>query len=159
MASESTRPYQFILSGFHRSGTSLTAQYLHRAGLNLGDNLIGANPSNPDGHFEDQDIVSLHKDILLANHREWYTPGPDLSAGANGFQARAKAVVNQFPTDQSLGFKDPRSSLLLPWWHQQLENPAAIIVYRHYAGCFHSLRNRHSLWSCGYPITTPYSTT
>ncbi len=144
MMSQSSRPHQFVISGFHRSGTSLTAQYLHRAGLNLGDNLLGANPSNPDGHFEDQDIVALHKDILAANHRDWFTPGPDLSSSADVFQARANALVNRFPTDRSFGFKDPRSSLLLPWWHQQLDNPAAIIVYRHYAGCLHSLRNRQA---------------
>ena len=133
-----------MISGFHRSGTSLTANYLHRAGLNLGNKLLGANPSNPDGHFEDQDIVALHKDILVRNHRDWFTPGPDLSANANEFRARAKALMSKFPTDESIGFKDPRSSLLLPWWHQQLDNPAAIIVFRHYTGCYHSLRNRQA---------------
>ncbi len=141
---QSTRPHQFIISGFHRSGTSLTAQYLHRAGLNPGDNLLGANPSNPVGHFEDKDFLVLHKDILAANHRDWFTPGPDLSVSAASFQTRAKALLNQFPTDESIGFKGPRISLFLPWWHQQLNNPAAVIVYCHYAGFFHSLRNRQA---------------
>ena len=74
MTCKSLRPFQIIISGFHISGTSLTAQYLHRAALNLGGKRMGANPSNTDGHFEDCDIVALHKDMLAANQRDWFTP-------------------------------------------------------------------------------------
>ena len=144
MTSQNKQAPQLIISGFHRSGTSLTAQYLHLAGLNLGTNLIGSNPSNPDGHFEHHEFVSLHKDILSANNREWYTLGGDLSSSATNFEHQARTLLKQFPADQPMGFKDPRSSLLLPWWHRQLENPAAVIVFRHYASCYHSLRNRQA---------------
>ncbi len=144
MISKTQRPFQIIISGFHRSGTSLTAQYLHRAGLNLGDKLMGANPSNPDGHFENCDIVALHKDMLAANQRDWFTPGPDLSSSVQGFRERARTLLAQFPADQDMGFKDPRSSLYLPWWHELLDRPASVIVFRHYAACYHSLRNRQA---------------
>lgn len=144
MHSDTQNPFQIIISGFHRSGTSLTAQYLHRAGLNLGDRLMGANPSNPDGHFEDCDIVALHKDMLAANQRDWFTPGPDLSSRVPEFRERARNLLAQFPADQHMGFKDPRSSLFLPWWHELLDRPAAVIVFRHYAACYHSLRNRQA---------------
>jgi len=38
---------QLIVAGFHRSGTSLVCQVLHRAGLFLGYDLLGAVFSNP----------------------------------------------------------------------------------------------------------------
>jgi len=44
---------QFIVSGFHRSGTSLTMQALVKAGLCAGNRLMPAHPSNPDGHYEE----------------------------------------------------------------------------------------------------------
>ena len=55
-----------VVAGFHRSGTSLVTEILSRAGLFVGDDLIGANPSNPYGHFEDREVVRLH-DRLLAD--------------------------------------------------------------------------------------------
>ncbi len=144
MSTKSQTPYQIIIGGFHRSGTSLTTQYLHHAGLELGGTLMGANPSNPDGHFEDRDIVELHKRMLAANHRDWYTPGPGLSDNVQGFDEQARDILQKFPADRSMGFKDPRSSLFLSWWHRLLDRPAAVFVFRHYAACYHSLRSRQA---------------
>ncbi len=142
--SENQSQHQLIITGFHRSGTSLTAQYLHRAGLNLGDNLLGANPSNPDGHFEDRDIVALHQEMLQAAGRDWHTPGKGLSESAGAYSTHAQNILARFQPDRPFGFKDPRSSLFLPWWHAQLKRPCAVIVFRHYAECFRSLRYRQS---------------
>ncbi len=55
---------QLIIAGFHRSGTSVTAQLLHGAGLFLGYELLEALPSNPYGHFEDREVVELDRQIL-----------------------------------------------------------------------------------------------
>jgi len=38
----------------------MSAQALLRSGVHLGDSLIHADPSNPDGHFEEL-IVTKHK--------------------------------------------------------------------------------------------------
>ena len=48
---------QLIVAGFHRSGTSLVCQLLHRAGLFLGYDLLGPAFSNPHGHFEDTEVL------------------------------------------------------------------------------------------------------
>ncbi|MFK7860682.1 MAG: hypothetical protein AB8B64_17820 [Granulosicoccus sp.] len=105
---------------------------------------MAANPSNPDGHFEDCDIVALHKDMLAANQREWFSLGTDLSSKVQGFTGRARTLVARFPADQHMGFKDPRSCLFLPWWHGLLDRPASVFVFRHYTACYHSLRNRQA---------------
>lgn len=62
---------QLIITGFHRSGTSTTAQLLHRAGLFFGYELLEALPSNPYGHFEDREVVNLHPQILAGDVWAW----------------------------------------------------------------------------------------
>ena len=62
-----------LVSGFHRSGTSLVAQTLHSNGVNLGENLMGASFGNPNGHFEDLSIVELHDELLNLHGLDWQT--------------------------------------------------------------------------------------
>ena len=69
---------QLIIGGFHRSGTSATARLLHRAGLFLGYELLEALPSNPYGHFEDREVVDLHRHILNGNEQTWLVDEPHL---------------------------------------------------------------------------------
>ena len=45
-----------VVTGMHRSGTSMVAAYLQQAGVSIGRNLIGPAPGNPRGHFEDRDF-------------------------------------------------------------------------------------------------------
>ncbi len=68
---------QLVNSGFHRSGTSMLAQMLCNAGVELGDNLAPPQPSNPDGHFEDFEIVQLHDTFLYTNQTDWKYTGPN----------------------------------------------------------------------------------
>ena len=50
-----------IISGMHRSGTSLIAGMLAQAGVDLGDRLVPAARDNPLGFFEDADFVAFHE--------------------------------------------------------------------------------------------------
>ena len=61
------RPPVLVIGGMHRSTTSLAASILAAAGLNLGDDLMGAGTGNEAGHFEDNDFYMLHQRILAAN--------------------------------------------------------------------------------------------
>src|ERR687896_198189 len=70
--------HQLIVAGFHRSGTSLVCQLLHRAGLFLGYNLLGPAFSNPHGHFEDTEILEIHQQILADNGHTWLVSEPFL---------------------------------------------------------------------------------
>ena len=51
----------------HRSGTSLTSNWLHQCGLFLGENLIGPDIGNKFGHFENEDFLHLHVQTLRQN--------------------------------------------------------------------------------------------
>ena len=63
-----TRPETFIITGMHRSGTSLVARFLHLSGVDMGKEWIDPNEDNPLGYFEDADFVSLHQRILARNN-------------------------------------------------------------------------------------------
>src|SRR5919197_2381254 len=58
---ESLMPVAIV--GMHRSGTSLVAQVLAKAGLYLGrtDDLIPAGPDNPDGYWEHAGFHGLNE--------------------------------------------------------------------------------------------------
>ena len=52
------------LLSMHRSGSSLTTQVLQRLGMSLGPfELIGAEPTNPYGHFEAEPFHRLNRRI------------------------------------------------------------------------------------------------
>jgi len=136
---------QVIICGFHRSGTSMSAQALSRGGLYLGESLIQADPSNPDGHFEDIDTVNLHDAWLAQNNSDWCRTG-DLPAieAAQASQELMSIIKRMDAAASHWGIKDPRATLFLPLWQQVLMQPVFVMTYRHYASCVDSLRRRQA---------------
>ena len=63
-----------IITGMHRSHTSLLTQCLHLAGMYIGDNLLEANQYNSQGHFEHRDIVAFHENLIdeYQLRSKWY---------------------------------------------------------------------------------------
>jgi hypothetical protein len=136
---------QLIIAGFHRSGTSLTAQLLHRAGLFLGDDLLDANPSNPYGHFEDWDVVGLHQNIFADNGLTWIVGEPFLPVIRPSRWERMKQIIERRNSEHRLwGFKDPRACLFIMLWKYLLPDAKVLLVYRHFTGPTRSLASRHS---------------
>jgi hypothetical protein len=134
-----------IVAGFHRSGTSATARLMHRAGLFLGYELLGALPSNPYGHFEDKDIVALHHQILIDNDLTWLVGEPFVPVVDERRWQRMRELVERRNTEHRLwGFKDPRACLFLPLWKYLLPSAKVLLVYRHFSGSTYSLGRRHS---------------
>jgi hypothetical protein len=136
---------QLIIAGFHRSGTSATAQLLQRAGLFLGDDLLEALPSNPYGHFEDWEVVTLHNQILTDNEQTWMVGEPLLPVVNERRWQRMRQIIERRNAEHRLwGFKDPRVCLFLMLWKYLLPDAKVLIVYRHFSASTHSLGRRHS---------------
>ena len=136
---------QLLIAGFHRSGTSATAQLLHRAGLFLGYELLEANPSNPYGHFEDREVVDLHQQILADNERTWLVGEPFLPVVNPGRWHRMRQIIEQRNTEHRLwGFKDPRMCAFMMLWKYLLPDARVLLVYRHFSESTRSLGKRHS---------------
>ena len=65
-----------LITGMHRTGTSMVAKALHLAGLYLGRerDLIEAAPDNPSGFYEHAGFVRLDDDLLAATGGAWIIP-------------------------------------------------------------------------------------
>jgi len=136
---------QLIVSGFHRSGTSMLMQALVNARLYAGESLIGGDPSNPDGHYEDIDTVNLHNAWLQEQGSDWCHTGElpliTLAQAADGIAPIQDRLDD---SQQDWGIKDPRTCLFLAHWFKHLSNPHGVFIYRHFASCLHSLQRRQA---------------
>lgn len=102
-----------IVLGGHRSGTSCIAGILHHLGIPMGEQLLGANPGNPAGHFEDVAFLSLNK-LILGEDKEptaWREPVPDFAPFREQYRA---LVAARNRTHDMWGVKDPRLCFVLP---------------------------------------------
>lgn len=121
-----------IVTGMHRSGTSLTASILMSAGVDMGDRLLSADSDNPRGHFEDIEVLLFHQRVLAAN-----------GMSADGFVAqgepevpalmRAEAhdiVAARRAKGRPWGWKEPRTALFLDFWEQLLPESRFVLVFR-----------------------------
>lgn len=136
---------RLVIAGFHRSGTSATAQILHRAGLFLGYELLEALPSNPYGHFEDREVVELHQDLLADNGLTWLVDRPLLPVVGDERWAKMRQLVERRDAEHALwGFKDPRMCMFMMPWKYLMPDMKVLLVYRHFSECTYSLGRRHS---------------
>jgi hypothetical protein len=137
---------QLIVAGFHRSGTSLVCQLLHRAGLFLGYNLMGASFSNPHGHFEDVEVVDLHEQILADNGRTWMVSERFLPVITEYRWRHMERVIQRRDAERDLwGFKDPRVCSFMMVWKHLLPSARALLIYRHFSDATYSLGRRQSV--------------
>ena len=122
----------------------MTMQVLKQAGLYIGEELTPADPSNADGHFEDVQTVALHDDWLAQNNSTWLHTGAPPSVSCLEASRGIRSIANRLSAESRVwGIKDPRASLFLPYWFDNLTAPAGVFTYRHFASCHDSLLRRH----------------
>ncbi|MFK7802343.1 MAG: sulfotransferase [Anaerolineae bacterium] len=133
-----------IITGMHRSGTSLIASILQSGGLNIGTHLQGPGYGNLRGHFEDKTFQEFHEKLLRRNKESWLTKKPLQNPNFNASETKsAKAIITTKSSKSVWGWKDPRTSLFLEPWQKILGNKARFIfVYRHPAEVVLSLMKR-----------------
>jgi hypothetical protein len=158
----SSAPPIFI-TGMHRSGTSLTTNLLRQCGLWLGpdDELLGPAPSNPDGHWEKKAIVELHDIVLSELGGGWdYVPEfpekwPDRYPSQ---RERAVEIHSSLARPKPWGWKDPRASLLMPFWFALEPEARVIICLRNPLEVAESLRQRAPMsYSLGLKLWRTYN--
>ena len=145
-----SEPTIVCIVGMHRSGTSLVAQLLHALGLDLGpeEHLMRPSPANPTGHWENEPITELNDDILTRLGGTWSRP-PELAAGwertpeLDDLRHQARELIRaEFAGSERWGFKDPRTSLTLPFWQRILPPMRYVICLRNPVDVAFSLRAR-----------------
>ena len=130
-----------IISGMHRSGTSMITSYLQESGLLLGDRLLVGNKDNPKGYFEDVDFLKMHQDILYNATKDGKGGWKDVGFTADGvfdtsilpkYKEQAKNLIAQKQAKNTgvWGWKDPRTSLLLDFWEEIIPEAKYILIFR-----------------------------
>ena len=136
---------EVIIAGFHRSGTSMVTQLLHSAGLFVGDDLLGARPSNPFGHFEDREVLKLHDSILRDNSYNWQVDEHLIpTVFPERWNAARQIVKNRRLQHQLWGFKDPRVCMFLGLWHHLMGDAKVLLVFRSAVDSVSSIARRHA---------------
>jgi len=146
----------------HRSGTSFAARVLELVGVSLGssEGLLPPGGDNPAGYFENKAIQELDDELLAHLGGSWdqppvLDPGWEQSPELDRFRDRAAAVIDRdFPTEDGrnllgpsplIGFKDPRVSLLLPFWRTVVPVVATVVLVRDPREVAASLRVRNDI--------------
>ena len=141
-----------LVVGMHRSGTSAVTRALSELGLDLGgDPLMSATEANPTGHYEVGRLMAINDELLDAVGGRWSAPpaaGPDEVAALveTELAPRARRQIDQVFAGDGWVWKDPRTSLLLPFWRSVLDpEPAIVAVLRHPIEVARSLEARDGM--------------
>jgi hypothetical protein len=126
----------------------MVARLLNLCGLDLGpeEEMLPPDSNNPAGYWENTAVVDLNDELLTALGGSWdvvpvtddWATAPDLAA----LFRRAQAFAARFHGRSSWGWKDPRSSLTLPFWKRLLPGLRIVVCVRHPLEVMASLRRR-----------------
>ena len=139
-----------VVLGMHRSGTSLIASLLHNAlGVKMGERFWGNDPYHKHPNLEDLDFVQLNAQLLRSaggqGNIAWREPPTRAAILALGesvvIQERIRSLVER-KQHGLWGFKDPRSCLTAPLYHEHLVSPHYIVVVRRHEDIIKSLKKR-----------------
>lgn len=152
-ASSPNEPRRIVVAGMHRSGTSLVTRVLNLLGLELGDHdaLIPPSRNNPHGYWENRHIVATNDNVLAklggswkhppSSPKQWYADPHLQELRSEAF----KVLSESFPNDADIVLKDPRFSLLLPFWRTVTPVSATLVCIRDPAEVAQSLGKRDGL--------------
>jgi hypothetical protein len=134
-----------IITGMHRSGTSLITNWLSRCNLQIGERLVGSDVGNIDGHFEDMEFLKLHEDILQNNNLHvsgLVDSKTDIELSLYQLEKLKSVIrVKQQLYDQ-WGWKDPRTCLFLNIYAELIPDAKYLVIARDYNSVVNSLLKR-----------------
>lgn len=144
-----------IITGMHRSGTSMVTRLLNLCGLDLGpeEQLMPPAPdNNPEGFWEHLALVAINDEILHHHGGSWKHPpvfpaGWETSANMRALCEHAAALPATCGFKAPWGWKDPRAALTLPFWKTVWPDQRVVICIRNPVEVALSLLKRDGL-SC-----------
>lgn len=145
---------QVVVTGMHRSGTSVITRLLSESGCFLGnsDDLMPAKPDNPTGFWEHLGAFDINVKILAAAGVDWDTSiGGEIEAISDRVRAEISTEILEFVAEMSKNeiwaVKDPRLAMTYPFWRPMLSEPALVWCVRNPLEIGTSLRGRN-----GFPV-------
>lgn len=144
-----------IVTGMHRSGTSLVAMTMENLGVSFGDHaaFYAADQWNAKGYFERRDVMDINSRMitgfdrtesalaaLAGQVRYLLEPSLDRIAARGARYADEVRAVAKEPGVQ--GIKDPRFCLTWSAWGASVDIEACVVCIRHPFEVADSLRRR-----------------
>ncbi len=129
----------------------MVARILLECGVDLGprEDLLEPNKGNREGYWENRRFNEVNDRLLDRLGGGWDVP-PKLDDGWENseelleLKELARRLVAEFPTDRPWGWKDPRTSLTLPFWRQVAPGLKVVVCVRDPLEVSHSLSRRDS---------------
>lgn len=129
------------VTGMHRSGTSLAARAVNLLGVFFGSpsSLMPPGSDNPAGYWENRAVKELDDELLAQLGGTWDVPpvlarGWELAPSLDQLRHRAANILErdlELAAARGLvGWKDPRVSVLLPFWRTVVPVDATVLVIR-----------------------------
>ena len=137
--------------GFGRSGTSLAMRLLNLMGVDIGpeaDLVPPVEAENPRGYWEPRWILELNDEILAMLGTDWWhplraEPGWERRPEFDSLRERARGMLEKkFGSAPLWGWKEPRTTLTLPFWRELIPNARYVICMRSPADAISSLQRR-----------------
>lgn len=126
-----------VVLGFHRSGTSMVTRMLNLLGVDLGDEAALLAPEERDnarGYWEPRWMIELNDELLAVLGTSAFEPfraesGWERSPTLDPLRERARTLLHEhFAERPQWGWKDPRTSLTLPFWRELVDAPLKCVV-------------------------------
>lgn len=143
------RQMPVCIAGMHRSGTSMVTRLLNLCGLYLGrDNeLLESAPDNPEGYWENTRFMILNDEILAELGGAWdfpplFSEGWELKPEFIPLKEKAGKLLEEFKGHKPWGWKDPRSSLTIPFWETLISGMKVVVCLRNPLEVAKSLHKR-----------------
>jgi len=137
--------------GFDRSGTSVTTRLLNLLGMYLGpmgDLLEPDATDNPRGYWEPRWVIALNDELLaMRGGTQWRPPraepGWEWRPEFEPLRERAaRLLADKFGAATLWGWKDPRTTLTLPFWRSLVPDARYVICVRNPLDAIASLQRR-----------------
>lgn len=138
------------ITGMHRSGTSLIARMLNLCGLQLGppDQMLPPGEGNPQGFWQNREMDRITEQLLVRLADGWdfllppFPDGWESSPDSAPDREQARRQIAVLAQQQPWGWKDPRASLVLPFWRSLVPDLRVVFCLRHPAEVNASLKKQ-----------------
>ena len=144
-----------VVLGMHRGGTSLIGDLIHRWGAYAGNEskLLLADENNQQGYWEYIPLISFNDNLLNSVGSTWLVPPgseAEETLRARASEAAYARTAEQLLREMQAGgkywfWKDPRLTVLLPFWKRIWDEAIYVIAVRHPLEIAMSLRKRDHL--------------
>ncbi len=151
-AASNPTPIAVPVLGMHRSGTSMVSRMLEAGGVFFGskEKLAGPSADNVLGFWEHEELRQINEKLLSLMQGSWRNPpqvDAQICAQQGNLRAEAEQLISQLSKEGGFwGWKDPRTSLLLPFWKPLLKQPRHwVVCLRHPQEVAESLYQRNGI--------------